>query len=234
MLRKMSGHRENHVTGGAESGGKAAREPATLLLVEDDLLVLATLARGLRDAGFRVLEADDGAAAIEIARRERPALALIDQQLPRMPGLQIAERLCSEAAVPFIFVTACSDPDVIERALLQGALAYLVKPLDIPQIVPTVRAALTRAREIDGLRAHATGLATALRQGREVSMAVGLLMARLALSQEDALERLRTHARDTRARMEDLARSLIAGHEESAQIYRRIDAGRGARTERRA
>jgi AmiR/NasT family two-component response regulator len=194
----------------------------TLLIADDDRLVLATLGRGLREAGFRVLEADDGQRAVEMCREARPALAIIDQQMPGLSGLEVAERLASEAQVPFIFLTAAADEQVVDSALQSGALAYLVKPLDLPQVIPTVRAALRRAGEIESLRAQTVQLGTALRQGREISMAIGLVMARLGVTQDEALERLRLQARSARVRMETLARTLISTQDESARLFRSL------------
>jgi response regulator NasT len=176
----------------------------------------------LRDAGYRVLEASSGEAALELVRGRRPALALIDQQLPGISGLQTAQRLAEAAQVPFIFLTACADGPVVDDALRQGALAYLVKPLDLPQVLPMVQTALRRAGEMQGLRAQTQQLGEALRKGREVSTAIGLVMARLSLTQDEALERLRHHARSERMRLEDLARILIAAQEESGAVYRRL------------
>ncbi len=191
-------------------------------MVDDDRLVLATLGRGLRDAGYRVLEADSGEKALDLASRHNPALALIDQQLPGMSGLEIARTLTETVGVPFIFVTACAERPVVEEAMSQGALAYLVKPLDLPQVLPTVRTALRRAHDLQGLRNQAQQLNDALRKGREVSTAIGLVMGRLSLTQDEALERLRQHARRERVRLEDLARRLIAEQEESGQLYQQL------------
>jgi response regulator NasT len=203
---------------------RPADEPPSpeLLVVDDDRLVLATLGRGLRDAGYRVLEADSGEQALALAAEHQPALALIDQQLPGMCGLEIARRLTETASVPFIFVTACAEPLVVEDALRQGALAYLVKPLDLPQVLPMVRTALERAHDLRGLRTQAQQLNDALRKGREVSTAVGLVMGRLSLTQDEALERLRHHARSERMRLEEVARVLIAAQEDTGLVYRRL------------
>jgi response regulator NasT len=218
------------ITTSAPSHPSTARPAPLLLIVDDDRLVLATLGRGLRDAGFQVLEADSGERALEIVTQHRPALALIDQQMPGLSGVQVAQQLTGENAVPFIFLTASAEPDIVNTALHLGALAYLVKPLDLPQVIPTVRAALRRASEIEGLRTQMLQLSAALKQGREISTAIGLVMGRLSLTQDEALERLRQHARNTRVRMEDLAKVVIADQEESSLLYKRLAAVRSSRS----
>ena len=65
----------------------------TLLLVDDDRLILSTVAEGLRDAGFTVLEASTGEAALKLARENSPDLAICDVRMPGMSGLELAPRL---------------------------------------------------------------------------------------------------------------------------------------------
>lgn len=207
-----------------QSQSRKSPAESELLIVEDDRLVLATLGHALRDSGFLVHEATSGEQALDVISRHPVALALIDQQLPGMSGLQIAGRIAETAGVPFIFITACAEPQVVDDALRQGALAYVVKPVDPSQVVPTVQAALQRAGDIRGLRAQTQQLGEALKKGRDVSTAIGLVMGRLSLSQDEALERLRQHARNERMRLEDLARVLIAAQDENSQVYKRLAA----------
>lgn len=183
-------------------------ENAHILIVDDDRLVLATLARGLRGAGYRVTEAADGAAALELVGREKPDLALLDVRMPGMSGVQLAERL-GEQGVSFIFLSAYGDPDLISRATELGALGYLVKPLDVPQIIPEIEAALARAAQIRELKQTGEHLSLALESGRETSMAIGILMERRGLDREQAFEALRSHARSQRRRIHDVAADIV-------------------------
>jgi response regulator NasT len=79
--------------------------------------------------------------------------------------------------------------------------------------------AIQRGRDIRALRVQAEQLNTALQSGRAVGLAAGLLMARFRLSREEALERLRRHARSNRIRLEEVASELLRVHEESARLY---------------
>ena len=115
-----------------------------LLGGDDDRLVLATLVAGLRQAGFDVVEADNGDEAILLARRHRPPLALLDIRMEGKSGLDVARYLAAHTETGFLFLSAFSDRDAIDEAMSLGALGYLVKPLDIRQIVPAVEAALLR------------------------------------------------------------------------------------------
>jgi response regulator NasT len=170
--------------------------------------VLATLGSGLRATGYRVTEAHDGETALKLAQEVVPDLALLDVRMPGMSGVQLAERLAA-LEVPFVFLSAYGDPDIIERAKGLGALGYLVKPLDVPQIVPQIEAALARAREIRELKKTGESLSLALESGRETSIAVGILMERRGLDRERAFDALRSIARAQRRRVHDLAAEIV-------------------------
>lgn len=182
---------------------------AHILIVDDDRLVLATLGHGLRDAGYRVSEAAEGTAALTLAARDKPDLALLDVRMPDISGVKLAERLKAEHAVPFMFLSAYGDPDIIQRATELGALGYLVKPLDVPQIIPSIEAALARSAQIRTLTDTGEQLSQALESGRETSMAIGILMERRGFDRNQAFEALRSHARSQRRRIHEIAAELV-------------------------
>lgn len=181
----------------------------TLLIADDDRLVLATLAEGLRRAGYAVLEAADGDEAIRLACDHTPDLAILDMRMPGRDGLAVARWLCAHTDCPFLFLSAYGDSEVVDKAVQAGALGYLVKPLDVQQILPSVEAALSRGRELRALLEEEAQLSAALRLGREISMAVGILMAREGLDEQAAFERLRAQARAQRRRLSLLASELV-------------------------
>jgi AmiR/NasT family two-component response regulator len=83
----------------------------------------------------------------------------------------------------------------VREAREAGALGYLVKPLDVPRIIPSLETALARARDLAGLRESEEKLVAALQNSREISTAIGLLMERHGKSAEQAFEMLREQAR---------------------------------------
>jgi response regulator NasT len=136
---------------------------ATILVCDDDRLVLATLVHGLKSAGYDVVEADNGDDAILLARERRPDLALLDMRMNGKTGLDVAAYLRDHVGTPFMFLSAFNDERIVRQAVEFGALAYLVKPLDVRQIVPAGEAALGRsgARGAAAASAEAADAATA-------------------------------------------------------------------------
>jgi len=123
-----------------------AMSKGKILVVDDDRLVLATVTHGLSKAGYDIIDADNGDDAILLARQHRPDLALLDIRMEGMSGFDVAAYLRESLQTPFMFLSAFADDDTVAQVKALGAVAYLVKPLDIAQIVPTVEAALVTAR----------------------------------------------------------------------------------------
>ena len=144
------GRRAVRATIGASRADDRARrvddDKGKILVVDDDRLVLATLTHGLTQAGYEVIDADNGDDAILLAREHRPDLALLDIRMEGKSGFDVAAYLREYCQMPFMFLSAFSDDDTVAQVKALGAVAYLVKPLDIGQIVPAVEAAFAHLR----------------------------------------------------------------------------------------
>jgi DNA-binding response OmpR family regulator len=116
-----------------------------LLLVDDDLALLETLAFNLRSAGYRVITAADGAAALERARTESPDLLILDLMLPEVDGMVVCRRLRQESSMPILILAArTSELDKI-IGLESGADDYLTKPFSLGELQARIRALLRRS-----------------------------------------------------------------------------------------
>jgi DNA-binding response OmpR family regulator len=112
-----------------------------VLVVDDDRLVLATVTHGLSQAGFEVIDADNGDDAILLARQHKPDLALLDIRMEGKTGFDVAAYLREYCQIPFMFLSAFADEATLAQVKALGAVSYLIKPLDVQQIVPAVEAA---------------------------------------------------------------------------------------------
>ncbi len=112
-----------------------------ILIVEDELVQLTMTARILKGAGYEVLEARDGMAAITITRKEAPDLLVLDLNLPLGDGFHVMERLQllpSTARIPVIVVSSRTREEAEEQARLAGAVAYLRKPVSAAQLLKVI------------------------------------------------------------------------------------------------
>lgn len=184
-----------------------------ILVVDDDRLVLATLTHGLTQAGYDVIDADNGDDAILLAREHRPDLALLDIRMEGKSGFDVAAYLREYCQMPFMFLSAFSDEATLAQVKALGAVAYLVKPLDIRQIVPAVEAAFAN------LEARRAAPGTHARDSRGqagndplepvVAMAIGVLMHRYSLARGPARERLQRLAETEQRSVADQAERLL-------------------------
>ena len=185
-------------------------ETKRLLLLDDDRLVLATLGEGLRHAGYRVVTASSVEEAEDVLAAGDIDLAILDVRMPGLSGIDLAQRLHdANSDVPFIFLTAYSDEELVKQASEAGAMGYVVKPADPDRLVPAIEAAFARAGDVKTLRNTGRQLQTALDADRDVSLAIGIMMERRRLGRQDAFELLRGQARTERRKLIDLAREVV-------------------------
>jgi CheY-like chemotaxis protein len=121
---------------------------AKVLIVDDDPFIRRLVATTLEDvAGFQLLEAGDGEQALEVAGRERPAIVLLDIDMPGIDGIETLERMRADpttAGATIVMLTAQAHSDAERRAADAGADLFLTKPfspLDLLRLVDSLGAA---------------------------------------------------------------------------------------------
>lgn len=187
---------------------------ASVLLVDDDRLILATMATGLLHAGYTVNTNESvDEAETWLANHPRPDIAIIDINMPDRSGFELPARLKQLDDIPFIFLTARSESEANTLANNLGAMAYLVKPIDSAQLIPAIETALSRAQDLKQMKSQQQQLQTALDGDRSVSIAIGIIMDQYRINYEEANTLLRQSARSKRIKLLDLATSIIHSRE---------------------
>ena len=188
-----------------------------ILVVDDDRLVLATLTHGLSQAGYEVIDADNGDDAILLAREHKPELALLDIRMEGKSGFDVAAYLREYCQIPFMFLSAFADEATIKQVKALGALTYLVKPLDIQQIVPAVEAAFANRPNQQPAQPSGAPASSPAPQvdplADTTALAVGIVMHRYSLTRRQALERLQQQAKQEGSTVAALGERLINAQE---------------------
>lgn len=122
--------------------------PAGTILIVDDEASIQRVARAyLEHEGFAVLQAENGAAALDLARQHTPDLVILDLMLPGMDGMEVAARLRQESEVYILMLTARSEEADRVAGLRIGADDYMTKPFSPRELVARVEAILRRRRQ---------------------------------------------------------------------------------------
>jgi DNA-binding response OmpR family regulator len=156
-------------------------EPS-ILIIEDDLLIVKMLGLQLGQAGYRVLTAVNGFQGLKMARTDAPDLILLDLMLPGMDGFEVLNQLRSDpstAKLPVVIVSAKAGQADMEMASRIGADGYLVKPVRLADLLSILRSLLTEKQEEPA--AHGLGVAVAGARGGEAGLIATSLGVALAL-----------------------------------------------------
>ena len=115
-----------------------------VLVVEDDLALSDVDSFSLRRAGYEVMTAHDGLAAVEAFEQVPPDLILLDLNLPRLDGLGVCRKVRAVSDVPIIILSVRAGDEAVVRGLEMGADDYMVKPFSPTQLVARIRAVMRR------------------------------------------------------------------------------------------
>ncbi len=185
--------------------------PVRILIAEDETIIRLDLRDLLERSGFEVCaEAKDGEEAVELARSERPDLAILDVKMPRLDGIEAARRMLEERPLPIVMLTAYGQGELVARAVEAGVFGYLVKPFREQDLLPAIETARARHEELSALRDEAESLAEALAARKAIERAKGLLMEKEGLSEPDAFARLRKASQLSGRPLKVVAEALIA------------------------
>jgi two-component system alkaline phosphatase synthesis response regulator PhoP len=120
----------------------------TILVVEDEPQIAGIVRDYLEHAGFAVISAGDGAAALALVRVRRPDALVLDLGLPRVDGLDVIRAIRRDSRVPILILSARGDETDRVAGLELGADDYVVKPFSPRELVARVRAVLRRAEAV--------------------------------------------------------------------------------------
>jgi len=180
------------------------------VIAEDEALIRMDLAEMLVEQGFEVVgEAGDGARAVELAEQHRPDLVILDVKMPVLDGIAAAERIAAQRIAPVVILTAFSQRDLVERARDAGAMAYLVKPFSVTDLVPAIEMAVSRFAEVHALEQEVADLTDRLETRKIVDRAKSVLQDQLGLSEADAFRWIQKTAMDLRLSMREVAQGVV-------------------------
>ena len=196
--------------------------PTRVVIAEDEAIIRLDLKEILISAGYDVVgETARGDEAVTLVDQHRPDLVILDIKMPGMDGVRAAREITRRHRVAVMVLTAFSQRYLIEEARDAGVAAYLVKPFRREDLLPAVADVLARCRQTWAIDEEVEHADAASRDGdiaedkiatrRIVEEAKSVLMDRHGMQEPTAFGFIQRTAMQTRARMRDVARRVVAG-----------------------
>jgi len=186
-----------------------------VVIADDEAIIRLDLKEILEEAGYDVVgETGRGDEAVTLVDVHRPDLVILDIKMPGLDGISAAREIGGRHDIAVLLLTAFSQRDLIEEARNAGVSAYLVKPFRKGELIPAVEQVLRSVRENRALAVDdevAQAAEDKLETRRVVDQAKDLLMERDAMAEDEAFSYIQQTAMQNRARMRDVARSIVEG-----------------------
>ena len=185
-----------------------------IVIGDDESIIRMDLCEMLEDAGHTVVgEAADGLEALELVRKEKPDIVLLDIKMPRLDGIHAARMIGHEGLAPVLLLTAYSQDDMVDKAKDSGVLGYLVKPVSPVNLLPAIEIPIAQfARQREAAR-QLEEMNDRIETRKAVDRAKGCLMDLYHISEDEADRRLQQYIMKNRKPLKTVAESVIAGAE---------------------
>lgn len=165
----------------------------------------------IEEAGYSVVgQAGDGFEAIEVCRRERPDLAIMDIKMPLLDGIKAAKIIKEEnLAKCVILVTAYSDLELINEAKGVGVMSYLVKPIDEKSLIPAIEIAFNKQSEINNVKSELEIIQQKLEDRKIIEKAKGIIMTKRNYSEDESYKFIRSLAMEKRTSIRKISEVIV-------------------------
>lgn len=185
-----------------------------IIIADDESLIRLDLREMLISLNYDVIaEVGDGRTAVDLAKKLRPDLIIMDIKMPEVDGIAAAEELTREKIAPVVLLTAYSDQALVARAREAGVVGYIVKPFRETELMPVIEVAMARFDEFTSLEQELGDLKEALESRKVVERAKGVLMEVHGLRESEAFHRIRRTSMDSRKSMKEVAEAILLTHE---------------------
>ena len=164
-----------------------------VLIVDDESLIRMDLRDIIESCGHEVVaEGTNGVEALELCKKHKPDIILMDVKMPELDGIAAARQIGFHHEAPVVLLTSYSQQDLIDKARDSGVYGYLIKPVREEQLVPSLEMALGRYKSDAQLREKMAELEQSLEDRKIIQKGTGILMELYSISETEAYNRIRT------------------------------------------
>ena len=185
-------------------------KPLKIVIADNESVIRMDVREMLEEAGHEVVgEAVNGKKAVELARKLKPDLCILDIKMPEMDGISAARIITGEKIAPVLLLTAFSQGDIVKKATEAGVLAYLVKPVQESNLLPAIEVAMSRYRELHELEDELFKVKDNLAMRKTLDRAKGILMDAHGLTESEAFRRIQQYSMAKRKTIKEVAEAII-------------------------
>jgi response regulator NasT len=185
-------------------------KPLRIAVADDEQDMRDFFERMLPLCGHQVVAvAETGRELVEHCRELRPDLVITDIKMPDMDGIEASTEICKDRPVPIILVSAHHDGELIQRAVADHIMGYLVKPIGKADLDPTIALAVRRFQQFEAVQKEASDLRQALADRKVIEQAKGILMKITGTDEKEAFHRLQQLAAEKNQKLIEAAHMVI-------------------------
>jgi AmiR/NasT family two-component response regulator len=185
-------------------------DPLRIVIADNESIIRMDLKEILEEAGHTIVgEASDGVKAVELTRKYRPGLVIMDIKMPEMDGIKAAKIISNEKLAPVLLLTAFSQKEIVEKAKDSGVLAYLVKPVKEANLFPAIEIAISRFQEFAQLEQELEDVKKSLENRKILDRAKGILMDAYNLTESEAYRRIQQYSMSKRKSIREVAEAIV-------------------------
>ena len=184
--------------------------PQRVLVADDELLVVQGVLSSLKALELEVVgPCKNGEEAVQMCREDRPDIALLDIQMPKLDGMQAAQIIFSELDIPVVMLTAYSDDTYLRNCTAAGVFGFLLKPSSTEQLHAGLTVAWKRYLDHIDQRSQIVDLKQKLDDRKLIEQAKWIIVKRKSVSEPEAMKLLQKQSRSSRKSISAVARAVI-------------------------
>lgn len=182
-----------------------------IVIADDEPITRLDIREILEKKGYNVVgEATDGYDAIEVCKKEKPDLVLMDIKMPILDGIKASKIIMDNRyATSIVLLTAYSGKEFLEKAKNVDVMGYLIKPIDEARLIPTIEIVIDRSRKINDMKKEFEKTTEKLEARKAIEKAKGILMRDKNINEEEAYSKIRDISMKKRTSMKNIAEIII-------------------------
>lgn len=181
-----------------------------IVIADDEALICMDLREMLEEAGHTVVGVgSDGVEALELVKANKPDLAILDVQMPRLDGIQAAKMIAHDNLAPVVLLTAFGDEDVVEKAKKSMVFGYVMKPVEERALFPAIQIAVAQFRQKNDMVNRVKEMERELASRKIIDRAKGLLMDFYKMPEEEAYRRMQQTSMKRGISLAEVAQKVV-------------------------